>query len=195
MSKNPLAIVLLSGIILNTLAVPPFFWYQAVGLDDYSGRGCNYGNLNVAASYNDFNRAVNDLTGKYPGIFNGVSVSARGFNNAMNPVDLIGPGASVNTADFTVLLLHGYASGPSLGCRAQDHYDFNSINFGGSGYLKWLYAISCCWFEYNNSPYSIDYGEYGIGKYSGDPIYTSMRGLQWVLDPTRNWYTIPGYMT
>lgn len=131
-------------------AEPAYFWYRTLGVDDYESRcpSCDPppANLYVGDCHSDFDDAVDGVD------MSGVDVWDWSYDNDIDPPDVEGSYAQVNDYDFALVHVHG---GPP-DCNADlspmwlgDSFPDQSELELGSGwqYLKWLWAVSCSWFD------------------------------------------------
>ena len=133
------------------MATPPYMWYATHSVENYVGNGCG-----VLSGYHNLANSHEEADGFNTAIVNPVRsnlIVGRMFRYNRRDADAtrarwLGDQAEINYVDFLFYSGHGTGFGPTLGCNATYTTDCRTdFRFRGIGYLKWVQASACLWFE------------------------------------------------
>jgi len=143
--------IILFLILSNIFSRPSDFYYKNYGIHDYSEwGGCS--NLDIEADHVELKAAVENVPDSRWGLY----TTDCGYNNNLTTNTL--ENESFNWYEFVLLHIHGKPDGIELPSGNGGEADMNDIGWGGgdlgggappwgNGYLKWLWAHSCAWFD------------------------------------------------
>ncbi|MBD3343853.1 MAG: hypothetical protein GF401_02175 [Chitinivibrionales bacterium] len=124
-------------------AVPSYLWYATHSIEDYSVNG-SCGWLDPMKPHDEADGFAAAVQG------HNITNSWLRYNRRDSECTAFrwsGTSAETNNVDFLFYSGHGWGDGPYLGCNGAYLITcWIDIQFGGSGYLKWVQASACEWF-------------------------------------------------